>query len=211
MAVKGYTNPVRVAAYLGVTLTADQIDLCNDQLIGAAERWIEKRRGQTWQAAAIVDEEYYSVPGPNLYLRVAPILSVQAVKGRVFLGETETVLVVGTDYEVRDLDKGLIYIPAQGGGVKGDIVIAGLDAYGQGVIYDRIRVSYTPAAALPEDYALAATMLVADWLQTPLGNVRQGVQKETFGDLSVTYSDPAQTIGVPKNIQVLVPKAGWFA
>jgi hypothetical protein len=210
MTARYYCTPDKVAQVAGVTLTPEQINLVDQVLIEAAEHWVEERRGQVWQTAAITDEAYFNLPGPNLYLKTTPIVSVQAVKARANLGDTETTL-PATDYEVRDLTRGWLYIPAQGGSLAGGSLRAGGADGGGGLPYDRIRVSYTPATTVPVHIGLATAMLVAHWLQPAMSGIVSGVQSYTVGDLSVTFGADAIMLGVPSEVLRMVPKRVGFA
>jgi hypothetical protein len=211
MTARYYCTPDKVAQVLGKTLTAEQVNLLDQIIIESAEHWVEERRGQVWQVAAITDEAYYGLPGPNLYLQTTPIVSVQSVKARMGISATETTLVAGTEYEVRDLTRGWLYIPAQGGGAAGDIVRAGGAGDGGGLPYDRIRVSYTPATTVPAHIGLATALLAAHYLQAQLSGVPPGVESYSVGDLTVKFAADAVKLGVPGEVLRLVPPRLLFA
>jgi hypothetical protein len=210
MTARYYTTVDKVQQLAGVTLTASQINLVDQVLIEAAEHWVEERRGQVWQTAAITDEAYFNLPGPNLYLKTTPIVSVQAVKARANLGDTETTLPTA-DYEVRDLTRGWLYIPAQGGSLSGGSLRAGGADGGGGLPYDRIRVSYTPATTVPPHISLATALLVAHWLQPAMSGITGAIESYTVGDLSVKVSSAVAAAGVPSEVLRLVAPRKLFA
>lgn len=165
MAARGYTNPDRVAGYLGLTLTAAQVAQAGT-LLEAAEAAIDEHCHRAWLLGTQTDETHWGPFGPNLYVRYPPCTAITAVKGRSGLGASETVLVAGEDYEVRDLAAGRIWLAAP-------------------AVYDRLRVTYTPDAALPPDVALAATELVASYLVEHLRPESYGLESFRLPDLEV--------------------------
>jgi hypothetical protein len=92
----------------------------------------------------------------------------RAVGGRQRVGATEITLTADTDYEVRDLDSGWIWLWSPGS-------------------YDRIRVSYTPVATVPADVALATAELVCHWLRPTLLPGSLGAQSVQLPDLTVRF------------------------
>lgn len=210
MTARYYCTPDTVAQVAGVTLTAAQTYLVDQVLIEAAEHWIEGRAGQVWQVAAITDEAYYGLAGPHLYLRSTPVVSVQTVKARAGVGAAEATL-PAADWELRDTERGWLYIPAQGGSAAGDIITAGGSDGGGGLPYDRIRVSYTPATTVPARIGLATAMLVAHWLQPALSGLMPGLSSYSVGDLSVTLGAELVKAGVPSEVLRLVPCRISFA
>ena len=185
MPARGYTTVDTVASVAGLTLTGAQISLVDQVLIEAAEAWIEERTGRTWLTGIITSEPHYGA-GPNLYLRTTPVTSIQAVTARYSLSDTpDTALVAGTTYEARDLARGWLVL---------------------GTTYDRVLVSYTPAATVPARIQLAASLLVAHWLQPAMNGLMGGVESYSVGDLSVKLSAEMVKAGVPSEVLRLIPK-----
>jgi hypothetical protein len=168
MAIKGYTNPDRVADYLGVSLTAAQIAQAA-RLIEAAEAAIDAYCGRAWLLGVQTDEAHYAPFTSRLYVRYPPCSAITTVKARASAGDAETVLVSGEDYEVRSLEDGLIWLASP-------------------EAHDRIRVTYTPDASLPADVALAATELVASYLQPALRPDSYGLESFRLPDLEVRFA-----------------------
>lgn len=137
-------------------------------MIPAAEAFINNWTGRAWELAAQSLEAHYA-PDYLLMLGYFPVASVSAVKGRAGLGETETDLTEGTDYEVRDLESGIVYIVSPGS-------------------YDRIRVTYTPETAVPADITLACAEIVANWMQPALRPGSYGLDSYSLPDLSVKFA-----------------------
>lgn len=182
MAAKGYTTAAAVADFLGATFTAGQQTYAAT-LIEQAELYIDRETRRAWLTGARTNEVYYRDAFwlGNLYLRYAPVTSVASVAGRASLGDTEETLTADTDYEVRDLDSGLIALVYPGN-------------------YDRLRVTYTPVTTVPGPIAHAAAELVAAWMQPYLRPDTYGIDSVTLPDLSVRYAKP-QEAAIPPSVQ----------
>ena len=114
---------------------------------------------------------------------LAPPLLQDAVRTPDGLFRFKTQLCQGSDYEVRDLESGRIwirYLPD----------------------YDRIRVTYLPVNEVPADVVQATIELVAAWLQPSLSNLGglAGVQSFQLPDLSVTYARGTVGQAMPANV-----------
>lgn len=169
MAAKGYTDQGQVAAYLGLTLTPAQ-NLQAAALLAAAEARVDGHCHRAWLVGARTDEEHYAPSfGRELFVRFPPVATVDAVKGRLGFLATEAALVAGVDYEVRDLGQGRLWLRAPG-------------------YYDRVRVSYTPLATVPEEVRLATTIVAADLLSAALRPDTFGIESYTLPDLSVKFA-----------------------
>lgn len=167
MAAKGYCDVGDVADWLGQTFTAAQTLHC-ENLIERAERYIDNYTGRAWMVEAQSNERHY-VDSRNVYLKYAPVASVASVTGRPGLGESEETLVADDDYEVRDLNSGLIVLvfPAN---------------------YDRVLVSYTPVFAAPVDIQQACTEITANWMQSHLQPGSYGIDSISLPDLTLRYA-----------------------
>jgi hypothetical protein len=184
-----YTDADTVALHLGRTLTVDQ-EAQVDALVPAATAWIDARTNRSWELTAPITGEAHALYGPCLYLKQAPVASVEAVSVRSLTpGATARTLTAGVDYELLDAATGLVLI---------------------GTYYTvdyRASVDYTPAVPLDGRIALAATMLVAAWLRPALDGITGDIQSYRIGqDLQVTYRDPGTgTVrGVPDDVVTLV-------
>jgi hypothetical protein len=184
--LKGYSNPDRVARHLGVTFTPAQLQEA-EAAVAAAEAWIDRRTGRAWLTGAIASETHWTNGAQHIYLRAAPVASVTSVTARSSMYDTpDTELVVAEDYELRSLENGWVYLVG-------------------GTSYDRVTVEYTPAAPVPEDIALAATMLAAHWLQPQLSGMLPGIRSYSVGgELQVEFADAVATLGVPAEATALV-------
>lgn len=173
MSAKGYTSRLRVQSYLGRTLTADQLDQA-DALIAAAEAWIDRRTHRSWLVASPVTDELHTVTGGVVYLQQRPVTSITSVTVRsLAVSATETSLVDGSDYELID--------PTNGG----------LSLGGSAYLDSLAKVSYVHTGpAVPEDIALATTMMVAAWLQPTLDGVGSNIKSyQVGGELQVSFTD----------------------
>lgn len=167
MAAKGYCTTIDVSDYLGLELSTAQVSQA-EALIEAAEAFIDTETGRAWLTGAQTDEEHY-YPTRYVYLKYAPVASVTAITGRCGIDDTDEALTAADDYEVRDLNKGLIYL-----------------VYPKS--YDRIRVDYTPVATVPADIKLACTEIVANWLQPHLQPGTFGLDSYSLPDLTVRFA-----------------------
>lgn len=183
MAAKGYCTADDVANFLGLTLTAAQESHCND-LIEQAEIYIDNETGRGWLVGAQADEAHF-LDDSNLtrrvYLRYAPVTSVDAVTGRYFLGDTESTLTVDDDYEVRDLASGLVYVVTSG--------------------WQRLLVDYTPTASVPADIKRACAELVSAWMQPHLQAGSYGIDSYSLPDLTVKFSRSHVQASAPPGVQ----------
>lgn len=184
-----YTDAAAVALHLGRTLTVDQ-EAQVDVLVPPAQRWIDKRANRSWELTTPITGEAHTLYGPCLYLKQAPVASVEAVRVRSLTpGATARTLTAGVDYELLDATDGLLLI---------------------GTYYTvdyRAGVDYTPNVPLDERIALAATMLVAAWLRPALDGITGDIKSYSQGqELSVTFRDPATGAvrGIPDDVVTLV-------
>jgi hypothetical protein len=167
MSAKGYCTVDDIAAFLGRTFTAAQLAQC-DALIESAEIFIDEETNRGWLVGAQTDEAHY-ISSQNVWLRYAPVATVATVTGRSGLGETEETLTVDDDYEVQDLNGGLIVLTSPGN-------------------YDRVLISYTPVDTLPADLKQACIEIVSAWLQPSLAPGMYGLDSYSLPDLSVKFS-----------------------
>lgn len=168
MAAKGYTTYEQVTSLLGMALTSEQ-EAQMQSLLESAELAIDFHCRRAWLTGAVTAETTFApYVGRYLYLKNPPVSSVASVAGRQGLGTTETTLTVDVDYEVRDLDVGLIWLWTP-------------DAY------DRIRVTYTPATTVPTLVSLATAELVCHWLRPTLLPGSIGADSIQLPDLTVKF------------------------
>ncbi|RMG98269.1 MAG: hypothetical protein D6706_07385 [Chloroflexi bacterium] len=185
MAAKGYCTSTDVDNFLGGTLTASQLTQA-DALIERAEAYLDGEIGRGWLEGAQTQEAHYT-PAELLLLDYFPVASVTAVYGRNGIGQTETTLVDGEDYEVQDLAAGIIRL-----------------VYPQS--YDRIRVTYVPdTATVPADIKQATIDLVAAWMQPTLRPGMYGVDSYSLPDLTVRFSR-AHYQSVPPTVRDVIAR-----
>jgi hypothetical protein len=180
MAAKGYCTVQNVADFLAQDFSTIQQNQCN-VLIEQAEAYIDGATNRGWLVGAQTDEAFY-YPPHKIFVRYAPVTSVQAVTGRTTLGQSEATLVANTDYEVRDLAGGLIYLlyPAS---------------------YDRVMVDYTPVASVPADIKRACIELVSAWLQPNLQPGTYGLDSYSLPDLTVKFARSHVQAAAPPAVQ----------
>jgi hypothetical protein len=167
MAAKGYCSPADVMSFLGRTFTAEETAQC-EALIERAEIDIDEETHRGWLVGAQTDERFYRPPY-HIYLKYAPIDSVEAITGRSALGESEAALTVNVDYEVRDLAAGHIFLVTPGS-------------------YDRVLVDYTPTASVPADLVQATIEIVAARMQSHLQPGMYGLDSYSLPDLTVRFA-----------------------
>lgn len=167
-----YTDATKIAAYLGVTLTAPQITQAG-LAAQAASDWIDEYKGRSWQDddGAVSGEVHY-VSGDRLWLNRRPAVAITSVetRGAVFTGSDWTTL-SASQYELLD--------PA-----NGVLLIAGSGNY-------EARVGYThTATSAPSQIAFAATVIAASLLGPTLRPNTDGLQSVAVGqnDVSVKFS-----------------------
>lgn len=171
-----YTDATKIAAYLGVTLTAGQITQAG-VVAQAASDWIDKYLGRSWQGASPVADELHAVTGDELWLNNRPVVAVTAVKTRQpVIGAGYTTLGAG-DYELVDASAGRLRL-------------VGWGEY-------EAAVSYTHSATTaPSDVSLAATMIAASWLASSMAGLPSGIEQIALGqnDINVKFSKDAHDV-----------------
>lgn len=185
MAAKGYTSALAIANFLGVTFTGGQITQAG-VLIEQAEAMINGVTGRAFMMAAQTDEAFY-YPRALVYLAYAPVTSVTAITGRAVWTETDAALTLGTDYEVRSLTDGLIWL-------------AEPDSW------QRILVDYTPVATCPADISLACTEIVANWMQASLQPGSFGLDSYSLPDLTVKFARSHAQSALPPNAAAILER-----
>jgi hypothetical protein len=170
------TSVGAVANYLGVTFTVAQTAEAT-ALLPAADAAIQTYCDRRWLSGAITNEVYLP-EGPLLVLRQRPVASIEAITAAWYFAATPVTLTAGTDYLVRDLTRGLVLLTPWRTGRPTDRP------------YETLAVSYTPVATVPEDVALAATMLVAAWLGASTDGTTADIKRYSVGgELSVERFD----------------------
>lgn len=210
---KAYTNADAVAKYMGQTFTADQVTL-STTYIDYAVRFIDRltRRGDPltgaagWLNTAITDEQYELLGGYQLFLRCVPVTSVESVKIRSHIvGDTDTVLTAGTNYELQDPLRGLIaFSTSYGRPIFYDSYTAHHRiGFGSSTPYSFAKISYTPNQPVPDDITQATNQLVAHWLtyninpqQFGLTEVKTASQMYKFASQNGQVVLPAEAMAI---------------
>ena len=185
MAAKGYCTSADVEAFLGITFTTTQTTQC-DNLIEQVEITIDGETNRAWLTGAQTGEAVYH-PDYEVYVRYAPLTSVEAITGRAGLGEADEALTADEDYEVRDLESGLIYIVSPGN-------------------YDRLLIDYTPVATVPADIKKAVIEWVATGLQPQLQPGSYGLDSYSLPDLTVKFSRSHVQAAMPPGVQQVIDR-----
>lgn len=182
------TDVGQVERHLGITLTAPQVAEAT-LVCDAVDTFIAVEYGVSISVTPVVDE--FIDPGPSVYLRRAPVTSVQSVTVYGGVGSVGTVLTLNTDYEVRDLTTGRLAL--------------GVSPLSSWYGMPRLVVVYTPNATPARHHQLAATMLAAHWLRRMTEGILPGIKSYSVGgDISVTYADMASAYGVPPDVEQLL-------
>lgn len=189
MAAKGYCQAVEVEEFLTRTFTAAQMAHA-DNLIERAEARIDRYCNRAWLVGAQTNEAHF-YPAYELWLKYAPVASVTSIGGRSGVGESDETLTVDEDYEVRDLNSGLIWLVSPGS-------------------YDRVRVTYTPTSTVPADITQACIELVAAWLMPNLSPGSYGLDSYSLPDLSVRFARSHVQEQMPPNVAAILDSYRWL-
>lgn len=192
-----YTDAGRVNERLKRVLDADQLAEAA-RLAPVAQERIDGYLGRTYEVA-IADEAYVLDGGPDLFLRSTPVTAVTALKRWDQGTHALITLTQNVDYEIRDLNLGLVRLLAWG--TVDAVTWTWPDEWPFARSTDwpapRLWASYT-AGAVPELVKLAATELVIDWLGptrdpsiSAVGSSGAIKSYSVGQDLSVTFQDAA--------------------
>jgi len=191
--VTAYTDATKIAAYLGVTLTAAQITQAA-VVADAATLWIERYTGRSWQTASPIANELHTIIGDRVFLSHRPVVAVSAVKTRgSYEDATETTL-TSDQYELLDATNGVLLLE---GWSSGD---------------ELALVSYTHTmTTVPADVGLAATMLASAWLSGSVVPGSIGAQSIAVGqnDVAITFGSgrtdvPAEALSILAGYRTVV-------
>lgn len=185
MSAKGYCTAVQVETFMGLSFTTAQFAHCDD-LIERAEKFVDEETNRGWLMGELEGERFYNPP-PHIFLRYAPIESIEAITGRTGLGEDEVELTEDVDYELMDLEAGHIYLVTPGS-------------------YDRVLVDYTPATAVPADITQATVELVATWMQGNLQPGSYGLDSIQLPDYTVRFARSHVQEAAPPTVQQVLDR-----
>lgn len=184
MVAKGYCTAAEVEAFLGVTFVTAQTNQCN-ALIEQAESYIDGETNRGWLVGVQTAEAHFFDNSRLVFLRYVPVSSVAAITGRAALGASEITLAANVDYEVRDLEAGLIRLMA---------------------VYDRLLVTYTPVNSVPAEIKAACVQLVANWLQPQLQPGSYGLDSYSLPDLTVNFARSHSQSAAPPTVQQILDR-----
>lgn len=212
---KGYSNQHLVADAIGKHDGVPPVQSL-PYWLAAAEAWIDKYTGQTWGITSVVAEQqtfdgcstashhgYNFNPilwaprngwgDPIVYLRTYPVAAVSAVRARYLNLSAVTYTLATADYELVDAAHGQLLVSTNW-------------------IGQRLSIDYTVTVPVPADITLAATLLVAAWVQPMItetsAQALSGIKSYSIGqDLSVTFQDTAsqsKTMAAPAKVMEIV-------
>lgn len=167
-----YTDATKIAAYLGVTLTAGQITQAG-LAAQAASDWIDEYKGKTWQASSPVTDEQHDLVGDTVYLNNRPVSAVSVVKTRSRYADAPSTTLDASQWELLDAANGVLLI--LGWANTGSLAL----------------VTYThTASAPPSQIAFSATIIAASLLGPTLRPNSDGLDSVAVGqnDVSVKFS-----------------------
>ena len=213
-----YTTVDRVAFRAGVTLTEPQ-EAEAEELIGAAEAFINDRTGATWEPAGGPVRETQRVYSQRLRLHQPPVAAITSVALRRATPGYAPVVLAASEYELAEPELGVLLLPAYwgasglAGGVWGTWWPPGAGAF---VTVEYERAATGDGETVDPRVALAATDLVVYWLQPVLGGSAGGgsgggaslpagaiKSYSVGGDLQVTYAEDGGRWGTATSGRVL--------
>jgi hypothetical protein len=188
-----YTDATKIAAYLGVTLTAGQITQAGE-MAAAATLWIERYVGKTWQGTSPITNEMHTILGDRVYLTHRPVSAVSAVKTRADYADADETTLSSGQYELLDATNGVLLV--QGWAPSGGLAL----------------VTYTHTmTTVPADVALAATMIASAWMGGALAPGTIGAESIAVGqnDINIKFSKergnvPAEALSILKAYRSVV-------
>lgn len=168
MAVKGYASVLDVERLYGSALTAAQLADA-DAALEPAEQLVDGATARAWLTGAVTGERHQPT-GPYLWLRYAPVASVQALRHYSRGSTTATALVLTESYEVDDLAQGRLYLPLWAS-------------------YAYVQADYTPDTSVPAAVRDATAAQVADWLANDVAGAASGtVVRKKVGNAEIQYA-----------------------
>lgn len=195
--MRGYSTVAAVGRYLGTTIDAVDTVLEAQAALAAAEELIDDYTGRAWLTGAVITERV-PLDGPYVYLRDTPVASIGTVTAGYYGSTASTTLVLNTQYEVSDLNRGLLVLASAGNGLDAD----GFPRYGRS--YDYLQVSYTPGSAVPARVARAATILAARGIRPTLTGGNSDVVERTSGDMTLRFDPSALQAPLPAEVTTLL-------
>lgn len=183
-----YTTHAKIAALLGVTLTAGQQALVTDDLEPAMRAYVDRYTGRSWGVSSPVTGEAHTVYGGVVYLKNKPVSAISAATYRsLSIGSDPTTLVVDSTYEVLDATNGVVLVAAPDESL--------------------VSITYTHGDALPADIGLATAWLVAAQMSDVLLSAPELRGVKTYqvgqGDLRIDFDSQAAASQAQKGLDIL--------
>lgn len=191
MAAKGYCSVAQVEAHLGLSFTGAQMADCEEK-IEAAETHLDEETGRGWLVGVQADEQHRAPFADDaVWLRYAPVGTVESVTARYGQGGPEVLLTDGEDYELVDAGAGKLKLLSPAG-------------------IDRVLVSYTPVNEVPADVRQATVELVASWMQPSLQPGSFGLDSYSLPDLTVRFARSHVQAVAPPLVERVIARYRWI-
>lgn len=174
-----YTDPTKMAAYLGVAFTVDQTTVAT-RVASAVTTWIDRRTGTSWQnVTGTVVDEIHQISNGVIFLTYVPVIAVTQLETRVRGGSNPWQVLPPDQYTLADPAEGRVDITGLSG-----LALPAYDA----------RADYTNAVtAPPDDILLAATVLASYFMTSSLRPGTAGLSSLAVGqnDISLAFASGA--------------------
>lgn len=174
-----YTDPTKMAAYLGVPFTVNQTPVAQ-AAADAVTAQIDRRTGRSWQhvGSAVVDE-IQPITSGLAFVAYPPVLALGDVEQRQRGNSNDWTLLDPSEYALTDPEEGRIEFFSQ-------TLAPNYDA----------RIDYTSAVtAPPDDILLAATVLACYWMTSSLRPGTAGLSSLAVGqnDIALQFASGANS------------------
>lgn len=172
-----YTDPTKIAAYLGSTFTTDQVTVA-ESIASAITEWIDHRTGRTWQdVTGSVVGELATVSGEVIFLAYVPVDAITKLelRPRGGGGTAPWVELRPDEYALTDPLTGRVEIPGAGNN-------------------EDARADYTNLVTdPPSDIAMAATIIGAYFMTSSLHPGTAGLSSVSVGqnDIALAFATGA--------------------
>lgn len=180
-----YTTAEELARYLGRDFSDDESAVA-DMCIEAAEVIVDRKTGLTYKQSGSQVFSVFNPPSPFILLPGNGPFSSISLIGYSNFGSAGAALQLGSHYEIRDANKGVIWL------LNPDS-------------WHRIDVTYTPTNDAPGNVKLATNMLAAHWMRPILNDEIPGLANYSVGaEFSVAFSQFVQASGYPAEVDILL-------
>jgi hypothetical protein len=180
-----YTTEDDLAKFLGRTFDSDENTIAT-LAIDAAEIIINKKTRVVYAGA---NPKIYTLFQPSSELVIIPGVgpySSISVAGYSDFGGTSFLLEPNIHYEVRDLQKGILWFP---------------DARN----WYRLDITYTGDVVVPANIKLATNIMAAHWMRPVLNDEVPGLANYSIGaEFAIAFSQFVQESGYPPEVDTLL-------